>query len=154
VPSTNPSTDSAGFQAAPQDSGITEVPSSSQQGQQPSNDQGMFVFKKQVQEVVLHATVLDEQRHLVPALDKSAFTVYQDGLPQTITSFRREDVPVAIGVVVDNSGSMRDKRDKVNQAVMNLILRGEFQPEPVLGSGFHFRCGLIASRIAPGFTQG
>ena len=89
----------------------------------------MFVFKKQVQEVVLHATVLDEQRHLVPSLDKSAFTVYQDGAPQTITSFRREDVPVAIGVVVDNSGSMRDKRDKVNQAVMNLIRASNPQDE-------------------------
>ncbi len=81
----------------------------------------MFVFKKQVEEVVLHATVVDEQQHLVPGLDRSAFTVYEDGLPQTITSFRREDVPVAMGIVIDNSGSMRDKREAVNQAVLNLI---------------------------------
>ncbi|HXM65568.1 MAG TPA: VWA domain-containing protein [Candidatus Acidoferrum sp.] len=86
------------------------------------NDQGgMFVFKKQVQEVVLHATVYDEQRNMVPGLDKSAFTVFDDGAQQPITSFRREDVPVAMGIVVDNSGSMRDKREKVNQAVLNLI---------------------------------
>lgn len=89
---------------------------------EPSNDQsGMFVFKKQVQEVVLHATVYDEQRNMVPGLDKSAFTVYDEGALQPITSFRREDVPVAMGIVVDNSGSMRDKREKVNQAVLNLI---------------------------------
>src|ERR1700745_1048332 len=79
-----------------------------------ANDQ-MFVFKKQVEEVVLHATVLDDQRHLVPNLDKSAFSVYERGVPQTITSFRHEDVPVAMGIVIDNSGSMRDKREKVNQ---------------------------------------
>src|SRR5258708_587617 len=86
------------------------------------NDQGgMFVFKKQVEEVVLHATVYDEQRNMVPGLDKSAFTIYDEGTVQPITSFRREDVPVAMGIVVDNSGSMRDKRDKVNQAVLNLI---------------------------------
>ncbi|MCU1300786.1 MAG: von Willebrand factor, type [Candidatus Sulfotelmatobacter sp.] len=86
------------------------------------NDQGgMFVFKKQVEEVVLHATVYDEQRNMVPGLDKSAFSVYDEGTLQPITSFRREDVPVAMGIVVDNSGSMRDKRDKVNQAVMNLV---------------------------------
>jgi Ca-activated chloride channel homolog len=42
-------------------------------------------------------------------------------VPQAITSFRREDVPVALGIVIDNSGSMRDKREKVNQAVLNLI---------------------------------
>ncbi len=91
---------------------------------QPANpdDQGtMFVFKKQVEEVVLHATVYDADRRLVSGLDRSAFTVSEDGKPQTITSFRREDVPVAIGVVVDNSGSMRDKREDVNRAVLNLV---------------------------------
>jgi VWFA-related protein len=81
----------------------------------------MFVFKKQVEEVVLHATVFDEQRHLVPGLDRNAFTVLENGTLQPITSFRREDIPVAIGVVVDNSGSMRDKRDEVSKAVLNLI---------------------------------
>jgi Ca-activated chloride channel family protein len=117
----------------PDDSGqSTQAPSSEAQpvGQAPSsNDAGMFVFKKQVQEVVLHATVLDEQRHLVPHLDKSAFSVLESGVPQTITSFRREDVPVAMGIVVDNSGSMRDKRDKVNQAVLNLIRASNPQDE-------------------------
>ncbi len=86
-----------------------------------SEDQGRFVFKKQVQEVVLHATVVDETGRLVTSLSRNDFTVYQDGQPEAITSFRREDVPVAMGIVVDNSGSMRDKRGKVNQAVLNLI---------------------------------
>jgi VWFA-related protein len=47
--------------------------------------------------------------------------VFQNGQPEAISSFRREDVPVAIGIVIDNSGSMRDKRGKVNEAVLNLI---------------------------------
>ena len=85
------------------------------------NDQGMFVFRKQIEEVVLHATVVDEQQHLVTGLDRSAFTVYEQGQPQTITSFRREDVPVEMGIVVDNSGSMRDKREQIDQAVLNLV---------------------------------
>jgi Ca-activated chloride channel homolog len=118
--------------AAPPDSGRPQTSPTELQptGQEPSgNDQGMFVFKKQVQEVVLHATVLDEQRHLVVGLDKSAFSVLEDGVPQAITSFRREDVPVAMGIVVDNSGSMRDKRDKVSQAVMSLIRASNPQDE-------------------------
>ena len=89
--------------------------------QSPNSEDGRFVFKKQVQEVVLHATVVDETGHMVTGLDRSAFTVYQNGQPEAITSFRREDIPVAIGIVIDNSGSMRDKRARVNQAVMNLI---------------------------------
>ncbi|MBZ5687277.1 MAG: VWA domain-containing protein [Acidobacteriia bacterium] len=70
---------------------------------------------------MLHATVVDDYGKLVTSLDRNAFSVYQNGQPETITSFRREDVPVAIGIVIDNSGSMRDKRAKVNQAVLNLI---------------------------------
>jgi len=108
---------------SPNDGAQPSSPDQQPAAQEPtSNDQGsMFVFKKQVQEVVLHATVVDEQGHLVTGLDRSAFSVSENGVPQAVTSFRREDVPVEIGIVVDNSGSMRDKRAQVNQAVLNLI---------------------------------
>jgi Ca-activated chloride channel homolog len=85
------------------------------------SDSGVFVFKKEVEEVVVHATVMDDKNHLVTNLDKSAFTVFENNQPQTITSFRHEDVPVAMGIVIDNSGSMREKRDKVNKAALNLV---------------------------------
>jgi VWFA-related protein len=74
-----------------------------------------------VEEVVLHATVIDDKQRFVTNLDKTAFTVYEDGHPQTITSFRHEDIPVSMGIVVDNSGSMREKRQKVNAAALNLV---------------------------------
>lgn len=98
-------------------------------GQQPqtnsqtssSEDNGVFVFKKQVEEVVLHATVVDSKDRLIMNLPKSAFTVYENGKEQPITSFRHEDVPVAMGIVIDNSGSMREKRQKVNTAALNLV---------------------------------
>jgi VWFA-related protein len=82
---------------------------------------GVFKIKKEVQEVVLHATVVDEKQRLVTNLDRSAFTVYEDGQPQQITSFRREDIPVAMGIVIDNSGSMSRSRTAVNQAALNLV---------------------------------
>jgi len=85
------------------------------------NDQGVYVFKKDVDEVLLHATVVDDHQHLVTNLDKGAFTVLEDGKPQNIISFRHEDIPVAMGIVIDNSGSMREKRNKVNQAALNLV---------------------------------
>jgi len=86
-----------------------------------SGDSGVFVFKKQVEEVVLHATVIDNKQHIVTNLDKNNFNVFEDGHPQTITSFRHEDIPVAMCIVVDNSGSMREKREKVNAAALNLV---------------------------------
>jgi VWFA-related protein len=86
-----------------------------------SGDSSVFVFKKEVEEVVLHATVVDDKNHLVTNLPRNAFTVYEDGQAQTMTSFRHEDIPVAMGIVIDNSGSMREKRDKVNKAALNLV---------------------------------
>jgi VWFA-related protein len=86
-----------------------------------ASDNGVFVFRKQVEEVVLHATVIDDKQRIVTTLDKGDFNVYEDGHPQTITSFRHEDIPVAMGIVVDNSGSMREKRQKVNAAALNLV---------------------------------
>jgi Ca-activated chloride channel homolog len=86
-----------------------------------SKEDNTFVFKKQVEEVVLHATVVDNKQHIVTNLDKNNFTVFEDGRPQTITSFRHEDIPVAMCIVVDNSGSMREKREKVNAAALNLV---------------------------------
>ncbi len=93
------------------------------QSQQPpqGEDSGVFVFKKEVEEVVLHATVVDDKQHLITNLDKNAFTVFENNQLQTITSFRHEDIPVAMGIVIDNSGSMREKRDKVNKAAINLV---------------------------------
>jgi Ca-activated chloride channel family protein len=118
VPQTAPPPDA---EPAPQ-SNVSTTQEQQPDGQQPSDDQRSgFVFKTQVREVILHATVVDEQRRLVTDLDRPAFTAYENGVPQATTSFHREDVPVAMGIVIDNSGSMREKRDKVNQAVLNLI---------------------------------
>ncbi len=98
--------------------------------QTAADDQSsVFVFKTQVREVILHATVVDEQRRLVTDLDRPAFTAFENGVPQATTSFHREDVPVAMGIVIDNSGSMREKRDKINQSVLNLIRAGKSNDE-------------------------
>jgi Ca-activated chloride channel family protein len=85
------------------------------------NDQGVFVIRRDVDEVLLHATVIDDRQRLVTTLDRNSFTVFEDGQPQAILSFRHEDIPVAMGIVIDNSGSMREKRNKVNQAALNLV---------------------------------
>jgi Ca-activated chloride channel homolog len=82
---------------------------------------GVFTLRKEVDEVILHATVVDGHQHLVTSLPQSAFTVYEDGRPQPIISFRREDVPVAVGILVDDSGSMREKRPAVTQAALNFV---------------------------------
>jgi len=88
---------------------------------QQTGRSGIFTMKAEVDEVILHATVVDDRQRLVTNLDRSDFTVYENGQMQPITSFRHEDVPVAVGILVDDSGSMRDKRPAVEQAALNFV---------------------------------
>lgn len=83
--------------------------------------EGGIVFHSDTRLVVLHASVVDKHGRLVTDLPESAFKVYEDGVEQQIKIFRREDVPVSLGLVVDNSGSMRDKRRKVESAALQLV---------------------------------
>ena len=82
---------------------------------------GGFIFRTEARLVVLHATVFDRNQHLVTNLPPTAFKVYENNVEQTVKVFRREDVPVSIGLVIDNSGSMRDKREKVNSAALAFV---------------------------------
>jgi VWFA-related protein len=97
--------------------------------QQPADQNGTYVIRKDVDEVLLHATVVDDKQHIVTNLDRTAFTVFEDGKPQNIIAFHNEDIPVSMGIVIDNSGSMREKRAKVNQAVLNLVRSSNPQDE-------------------------
>lgn len=68
--------------------------------------------------VVLHATVQNHKGVLVSGLEKSDFQVYEDGVLQQIHYFSHEDIPVTVGLVIDNSGSMRPKRSHVIAAAL------------------------------------
>jgi VWFA-related protein len=72
---------------------------------------------------------MDSGGHLVTNLPRQAFTVYENGVQQMITNFKREDAPVSMGLIVDNSGSMRDKRSKVEAAALTLVKDSNPQDE-------------------------
>src|SRR5204862_60088 len=63
--------------------------------------------------VVLQATIRDHQGHAVPQLKREDFEVFEDGKLQPIRVFRHEDTPLAVGLVIDHSGSMKEKLDEV-----------------------------------------
>ena len=79
--------------------------------------------------VVLPVTVMDKTGHLVLNLPETAFQVFENGVPQLIKVFKREDVPVSMGLVIDNSGSIRDKRAKVEAAALALVKESNPQDE-------------------------
>jgi Ca-activated chloride channel family protein len=72
-----------------------------------------YTISVNVDVVVLHATAQDKKGALVSGLGKDDFQIYEDGALQAIKYFSHEDMPVTVGLVVDNSGSMRSKRADV-----------------------------------------
>jgi VWFA-related protein len=119
------------FSQQPAD-GATQTTPSPATAAQPVDRTGSnrpFTFKTSVSEVVLYATVVDSHQHLVTSLQKQDFTVYENNVSQTISSFGQEDVPVSLAILVDNSGSMAQKRAAVNRAAIDLIQASNPQDE-------------------------
>jgi VWFA-related protein len=81
-------------------------------GQEAPRDQTL-ILSARTELVVLPVTVVARDGHLVSNLTQEHFHVYDDDVLQPVTFFVREDTPVTVGIVVDNSGSMRGKRDDV-----------------------------------------
>lgn len=80
-----------------------------------------YVFKAQASEVLVHATVMDKKGASVDGLTQNNFRVFENGAPQTIDYFSHSDAPVSVGIVIDDSGSMREKRAEVNDAALNFV---------------------------------
>src|SRR6266481_3507606 len=78
-------------------------------------------IKVDVNLVVLHTTVLDDRQRFADGLKQENFRVFEDKVEQKLSVFKREDVPVSMGLVIDNSGSMREKRPRVNEAALTLV---------------------------------
>ena len=95
----------------------------------PKKKDDGYTFRSETEEVMLYATVVDPRNRSVSELSKDAFTVFEDGVPQQITSFHREDIPVSLGILIDNSGTMRQKRPSVNRAALNLVKASNPQDE-------------------------
>jgi Ca-activated chloride channel homolog len=77
-----------------------------------------YTINIDVDMVVLPASVRNRKGILVSGLSKDDFQVYEDGVLQQIKYFSHEDIPVTVGLVVDNSGSMRPKRPEVIAAAL------------------------------------
>lgn len=90
-------------------------------GEVEKGENGVYTLHENVDEVVLNCTVIDEKGRAVEGLTQGDFRVWEDSAPQRISAFRHQDLPVSMGILIDDSGSMRDKRATVNQAAMDLL---------------------------------
>jgi Ca-activated chloride channel family protein len=86
-------------------------------------------FRSDTRLVVLHASVNDRRGKLLTNLDRNAFKVFENGQPQDVKVFKREDVPVSLGIIIDDSGSMMTKRSRVEAAALAMVRESNPQDE-------------------------
>ena len=86
-------------------------------------------FRSDTRLVVLHASVNDKKGKLLTNLDRNAFKIFENGQPQAVKIFRREDVPVSLGIIIDDSGSMMNKRARVEAAAVAMVRASNPQDE-------------------------
>ena len=101
-------------------------------GSDVTRQNGHYTLQANAYEVRLNASVIDSSGHEVDSLPQDAFRVYEDGVVQSIVGFRHEDIPVSIGILIDNSGSMYDKTAAVGAAALDLVKLSNPQDEAFL----------------------
>lgn len=87
-------------------------------------------FRARVETVQVTVTVTDANGRLITGLTKDDFEVFEDGVPQRITLFTDERVPVSLGILLDGSDSMRgqpiaDARGAVDRFMAGLLESGD-----------------------------
>ena len=80
-----------------------------------------YTINVDVSMVVVHATVLDKKGRMMNDLQEQNFRVWEDGTPQKLAVFSHADIPVTLGIVIDDSGSMKEKRGAVNAAALTFV---------------------------------
>jgi Ca-activated chloride channel homolog len=94
--------------------------SQSKQPPAPTADEPT-TFTAETRWVILPVSVSDKNGKLITDLQQKSFKVFENGIEQPIKLFRHEDVPISLGIIVDNSGSMKEKRQKVEVASVDLV---------------------------------
>lgn len=119
-------------------------------------DDGEFTLNVDVELVQLPVSVLDDDGAPVLGLQQEHFRVFEDGAEQTISLFRQEDVPISVGLVIDTSGSMRNKRERVASSALVFVSESNpddetfivtFNKEAYLEQGFTRSMGNLVDTL-------
>jgi Ca-activated chloride channel homolog len=92
-------------------------------------DSGSKPMKVNVDLVLVPVTILDGMNRLIRGLGKNDFQLFEGKRQQQIRYFSNEDTPVSLGIILDVSGSMKDKVERAHEAVMDFLKSANPQDE-------------------------
>jgi Ca-activated chloride channel family protein len=126
----------------------------------PTGGMGSPLIRTSVRLVLVPVSVTDLNERFVTGLNKDNFQIFEGKTPQKIQTFSSEDVPISIGIILDISGSMADKVDRLREAVNQFCEAAnphdeffliEFSDEPRLAVDFTDSSAEIEKDVV--FTQ-
>src|SRR6187431_1032862 len=89
----------------------------------------VFKLNVNVDLTEVHVNVTDEQDRPVGNLKKEHFRIYEDKAEQSITVFKHEDIPVSLGLVIDNSRSIEPRKQRLDSAALSFVRKGNAEDE-------------------------
>jgi Ca-activated chloride channel family protein len=95
----------------------------------PSAAPQQATFSSRSELVVLHVNVQDREGGFISELPQQAFAVFEDLRPQPLSLFVNDDAPVTVGLLIDNSISMRESRALVIAAAEEFARSGHPRDE-------------------------
>src|SRR6266850_6185467 len=96
--------------------------------QDPAQD-SVFKLNVNVDLTEVHVTVTDEKDHPVGNLTKENFRVFEDRREQKISVFKHEDLPVSLGLVIDNSRSIEPRKQRLDAAALSFVRKSNQEDE-------------------------
>ena len=82
--------------------------------------------------VVLNVRVTDSENHSVSDVPREDFRITEDGRPQTISFFSKEDIPLTYALAVDTSGSLRSQFDRIIATAATIVSNNQPDDETLL----------------------
>src|SRR6266436_3620025 len=111
-----------------------------------AQQEDVFKLNVDVNLVEVHVNVVDNRDRPVGNLGKENFRLFEDQVQQNITVFKHEDIPVSLGLVIDNSRSIEPRKQRLDSAALSFVRRGNPDDETFI---VHFD---DTARLARDFT--
>jgi Ca-activated chloride channel family protein len=107
----------------------------------------VFKLNVNVELIELHVSVVDELDRPVSGLKKEHFRILENQADQPISVFKREDLPISLGLVVDNSRSIEPRKERLDAAVLAFVRKSNPEDETFV---VHFD---FDARVSRDFTS-
>src|SRR5688572_16896928 len=89
----------------------------------------VFKLNVNVDLTEVHVSVTDERDRPVGNLTKENFRVFEDRSEQNISVFKHEDIPVSLGLVIDNSRSIEPRKQRLDTAALSFVRKSNPEDE-------------------------